>query len=272
MASQKYRLNEYRVEPVPWIDILTKLLIRERRSVLFVGEGDFSFTVAFAAVREHGRLGQTGAPNPGTWDGIISTRYEPNDENMSKPPPVFPCVVSSCICDCQIHCQMHCQLHRYSPQRFYTITSERIQVLQRLKNANDLVWICGIDATAIPPELTVNSSVIWFQCPWLPGPSIYPLIHDFLMRTSETITAGVYVCIGITSHPDYVERYELPKILGYAGSSSVTDVMKTYWFCGADDTLIESILSFGYHHQGLKDIHDYIRHNHVTLVFCKLSM
>ena len=234
--------------------------------MLFVGEGDFSFTVAFAALREHRRLSHTGVPNPGTWDGIISTRYESDDGVMRKPPPVFPNVVSSCIYNCQM--QTHC----YSPERFYTTThSERIQVLQRMGNFNSLVWICGIDAIAIPPELTDHSSVIWFQCPWVQASSIYPLIHDFLMRTSETISPGVYVCIGITSHLDYVERYELQKILGYAGSSCVTDVMKAYWFCGADDTLIQSILSFGYHHQGLKDIHNYIRHNHVTLVFCKLS-
>jgi hypothetical protein len=241
-------LNKHQVDPVPRACILTDLLIEERKSVLFVGEGNFSFTVAFAALREHRRASGyiPGFSNPGTWDGIIATRYE---AVANKPPPNFPDVIALCIQDIEVH---------NSNNSFI-----RTRVLQELDNTANLLWECGIDATAIPLELMDNSSVIWFQCPWIPGQSIYPLIHTFLIRASETIAAGVHVCVGITAHKDYVERYELHKILGSG------DCTNAYFFCGADDILIQNILGFGYRHQGLKDIHEYIRHAHVTLVFCK---
>ena len=72
-------------------DILTKLLIEERKSVLFVGEGDFSFTVAFAALRK-----AEGQPrNRGTWDGITATRKEWN-----QPKPKFSNVLRVCKKEC----------------------------------------------------------------------------------------------------------------------------------------------------------------------------
>ena len=40
------------LQEVEEIDLLTNLLILQRNSVLFVGEGDYSFTAAFAAFRE----------------------------------------------------------------------------------------------------------------------------------------------------------------------------------------------------------------------------
>ena len=32
---------------------------------------------------------------------------------------------------------------------------------------------------------------------------------------------------------------------------------------------MKDVLAYGYHHQGFEDIHDFIREDHVTLVFCK---
>ena len=63
--------------------------------MLFVGEGDFSFTVAFAALRKSGRSSSSIPDlNPGTWDGIVATRFE--SDTHTKPPSVFSEVVDSC--------------------------------------------------------------------------------------------------------------------------------------------------------------------------------
>lgn len=88
MADRDRRigLNDPSIGPLPRTELLTELLIDERRNVLFVGEGDFSFTVAFAALRESKRSTASVHSNIGTWDGIIATRYEPAG---GKPAPVL---------------------------------------------------------------------------------------------------------------------------------------------------------------------------------------
>lgn len=80
---------------VPRIDVLTDLLIRERKSVLFVGEGNFSFTVAFAALRESERRCSSHNQNPSTWDGIVAIQSIKNNK------PMFSQVVNICKESCQ---------------------------------------------------------------------------------------------------------------------------------------------------------------------------
>lgn len=87
VRNQRIDLNDPSIDPVSRTDILTQVLIDERRSVLFVGEGDFSFTVAFAALRQSKRSSSVHR----TWDGIIATRYE--DERY----PAFSSVKKNCL-------------------------------------------------------------------------------------------------------------------------------------------------------------------------------
>ena len=50
---------------------LHNLLILERRNVLFVGEGNFTFSVAFGALRERVRVPLGNISDPGlVWNGI----------------------------------------------------------------------------------------------------------------------------------------------------------------------------------------------------------
>lgn len=99
MADRDRRigLNDPSIGPLPRTELLTELLIDERRNVLFVGEGDFSFTVAFAALRKSKRSTASVHSNIGTWDGIIATRYEPAG---GKPAPVLSKVKRSCVMNC----------------------------------------------------------------------------------------------------------------------------------------------------------------------------
>ncbi len=252
-------LNCDSMKPVQSIDLLTGLLIRDRKSVLFVGEGDFTFTVAFATLRESEKSSNN---NPGIWDGIISTRYESISD--SYPEPNFHSVLTACKSE--------------FTSNYYVWDDVDIRhVFDRMTPPGQhQLWQYGVNALQIPSLSALNPDVVWFQCPWLPGSdSIYPLIHPFLVNTSDQIQPGKYVCIGITKHEKYVERYELQKILGNwsYGRFNSTDILDNYEFCGADQKLVKNVLLFGYHHQGSteKDIHDFIKYYHVTLVFRKKS-
>ena len=107
-------------------NILTDVLLKERRPVLFVGEGDFTFTVAFATLREKYRLRaeqsvdsiasematlQLGDGSP-VWDGIMSTRYEPVARQHGQQRIDIPCgttvnsegVTSTCYINLHTKC------------------------------------------------------------------------------------------------------------------------------------------------------------------------
>lgn len=118
------------------------------------------------------------------------------------------------------------------------------------------------------PDLSFDG--VWFQCPWLeyPGDTGW-LIEKFLLNAAKSVRIGEYVCVGITNHSQYVHRYHLENILGEGlkGVKDSTEVLRYYTFLGADTDLIYRVLSFGYHHTGVKDIHDYILAHHATLVF-----
>ncbi len=123
-----------------------------------------------------------------------------------------------------------------------------------------------IDACSIPPEIARWSNLVWFQCPWvdyrydsLPG-----LILDFLRSAANNCDPGTYVCVGITTHEDYMHRYCLERIFG-----ADLNTLDQYVFLGVDDVLIDKLLSYGYKHESIRsdrDIHDYIKDYHVTLV------
>ena len=238
--NQKIDLNDPRISPVSRTDILTRVLIDERRNVLFVGEGDFSFTVAFAALR-HSRRSRRAQK---AWDGIVATCYD--DVSI----PTFTSAKRNCLQD--YHCADVANLN--TPPRG--------------------TWVPGVDACHIPREITdeLQPFVIWFQCPWVPGETTFYLIRGYLRSAWYKSQPGGYVCIGITKHGRYVDGYDLKKILGGKNRWSCRDsreIKENYQFCGADDTLVGSVLEYGYHHRGNTDIHDYIRDDHVTLVFRK---
>ena len=256
------------------VNILTDLLITEKRSVLFVGEGDFSFTVAFAALREFKKLDPHWRDS--LFQGIVTTRCEPFLESEVSDAAVLSGAVFNCIALGTEYAQS--ELSSIESQMNSGITGGGRELLSISRRMFDLIGRLsvflekgdhypyrsstlsiryGIDARAIPPELIDGCQVIWFQCPWDENPPA--LIFNFLSNLAVQITCGVFVCIGISTHRDYFHRYMLGSLL--------SDVMNKYNFHGADSDLVNMILKFGYHHRGVRDIHEYIKHCHVTLIF-----
>ena len=273
---------------------LYKLLIEQRRSVLTVGEGNFTFTLAFAALRKY--CWHSNPVKLDDWQGIISTRYECTHEVTTESfQHLFPGTSS-------FRGIKFDQLQRTPEpssddlQRIFGYDFGRDVLLPPdpkvvrqtcLDNVNDKFpkslllkehptpreilesippgeFYCGIDARDIPPHLIPHRGVIWFQCPWDDDPSW--LIRSFLLNTApKLVHEDSYICVGITRHKEYFWRYRLDSIL----HNEDLEVVKNYEFLGADDDLIYQILGFGYRHQSLtgKDIHDFIRDHHLTLIF-----
>jgi hypothetical protein len=253
------------IEDIPRCNILANKLIKERSSVLFVGEGDFSFTVAFAALREF----EQSQMDKSIFDSIISTRYETKKVELDR-------VVRRCISKCksllgipsdeppsanmdQITKQIEA-LQLSGSEKRIKLQDKMVTLIKKLENDPSLELYYGIDGRSIPDCLLSNVEVIWFQCPWREdGP--HDLIIEFLEGLAEKISEGVLVCIGISTHPKYFPRYDLQTIL--------STTQQSYEFLGADKELVNLILKLGYRHEGLKNIHGYIKEYHTTLIFKK---
>ena len=229
---------------------VVKILLKDKQlNVVLVGEGNFTFTVALAAIR-------------GSWNGIVSTRYEA--ESKYYPRPQFDQVKGECIRFCR------------SNGKSLGINSDTIQ--RYIDNVERVEppptdWLFGIDATHTPEYLTIKGAVVMFQCPWLPDgdPNGTPatLITKFLKHMSTKQNVGDFALIGITKKFPYVKKYDLEGLLG-ANLSRGTDSSGKYNFLAADDTFIQEILKHGYHHQSShddRDIHDKLISDHITLIF-----
>ena len=269
---------------VPRVDILTDLLVKKRQEVLFLGEANFSFTLAFAAVREFERREIEGQPGEDrcVWKGITSTRLESLEE---RPPPDFPTAKLLTIKTCVEYPELvpketgAIQQHSRSVSSVYSLQCQdvvsRVKVLSGLPVVAECSWLYGVDARDIPSRLLPSSGVVWLQCPWSveEGVALSKVICDYLINTASHISSGVYVCLGIVTTYPNVLNYEIDKILGTNPTEGKgTEVLQCYQFVGADNQLIRQILSFGYHHtttvEGL-DLYKKLKDDHTTLVFYK---
>ena len=242
---------------------LHNLLIMERRNVLFVGEGNFTFTVAFAALREHVQvlLGNISDPCL-VWNGITSARYEPiqcmgPDGNIySYLQPHFHHVKMTCFGEICRKSFINIQIRDY--------------ILSTIRSLPPPpCWYFGIDAGNIPLELIPQNGVIWFQCPW--SNNVGSLVEDFLLNTAKRVCGGTYLCVGLLLKRPYFYSYSLERIIGrnYECVNNSTSVLKSCDYLGADDQLVKGVLNFGYRHRGRKDLHRYVLEYHITLVFRK---
>ena len=226
---------------------MVKSLLKDQKVVQF-GEGNFTFTVALAAIR-------------GGWDGIVSTRFE------SVPIPVFKEVKKDCIEFCDKN------------GKFFNSSNgtikQCVEAVKKVTPPPQQSWLLGIDATHTPNDVIVKGKVAVFQCPWIADNDLSgtpgTLITAFLHHMSTKQNQGDYVLVGITKKFPYVKNYNLGEVLG-EGLSKGTDKSGKYYFRGADETFIKEILKHGYQHMSCHsdaDIHNGIIHDHITLVFQK---
>ena len=228
--------DDYENTNVPMVndaDEPKNLLIADGgREVVFFGEGNFTFSVAFATLR-------------GSWDGITSTHYV---DSVRR--PEFPKVKQLAIAACKSNGQ---QIGDPS-----TTIDHAVKKVKSLSAPPVNAWQYGIDATNIPDTLKVAKKVVWFQCPWTDETD--KLTDKFLKHMADKQSRGDYVLIGITKCFPYVKNYKL------LNDKGVKDI-PNYRFRGADIALVKELLRYGYRHMGRSDIHNEILTDHVTLVF-----
>lgn len=222
------------------IDKLRELLIDgPKRDVVFFGEGNFTFSVAFAALRSS------------SWEGIISTRYEPISVDNPEP---------SCL-EVQLLANEACITNGRQFQDSSDKTLGIVETVLHLPAPPSGTWRFGIDATKIPDDLVVEEKVVWFQCPWISVKDefdgTYSLVAKFLSHMADK--QADYILIGITKKFPFVKSYMLDAVIPKPPDA--------YVFLGGDKSLISEVLRYGYKHEGEKDIHDKIFYDHVTLVF-----
>ena len=241
------------------IDWLYDYLIACRRDVLFIGEGNFTFTVAFAALRENVNEGSTSNQDP--WEGIIATRYEPMKVNRKRKAITInlTSVKKNCIRE----------INAYDLNNSDLSKAVVIKAVEDL-STEGLHLEYGVNAHDIPRDLIPEvGGVIWFQCPWDGRSGPGKLIEKFLLNTAAKLDKKSYVCVGISKHTRYIKRYKLEAILGkrLRALEGSTEVLEKYRFLGGDIRLVNKILSFGYKHKGKRNIHQKILKHHITLVF-----
>lgn len=251
-------------------DVLTELLIKNREKVLFVGEGDFSFTVAFAALRKAERPTVLRTPRPisDTWNGITATRYEEDSDDDSegktsskpkqeegkpptkpKPKPKFSDIIKVCAKECD---------HR-----------DKKAHIENLTEPPPDSWKYGVDGGHLKEKFPKEKfKVVWFQCPYNGKKDTGYLIRRFLLSASHRVDKGGLVCVGITIYKEYIPYYKLKDLKTYTPIKELYVSSVPY----ADTKLVKKVLSYGYKHQSYLhnegvDIHKDIKDYHLTLVF-----
>ena len=236
--------------------------------VLFVGEGNFTFSVAFATLR---KVRSCNDP----WPGIISTCLGAELPQFSR--AKVHCIETSFKYHNQVKNHLDKELQNLGLASDIGISGDthlllKIRALLDLPppppQYHHLHWRPNIDALE-PLKFFID--VIWFQCPWVHPGSVADLVEGFMLNAAHNTSESQRVCLGITTCRAYVHRYELERILGenLRGEDGSTATLQKFHFLGADTELIAKILSYGYHHHSDsgKDIHNLILPHHVTLVF-----
>lgn len=276
-------------DTVERIDILSDLLLTERKKILFIGENNFTLTVAFASLRKYKykkpvteqlRQLQIERESEHDWEGITSTRYEPEGieskiENVGS--ERVRCKLAPVLSDIKLLCIGESIKYFLGHPPDLWVPAPNPMVIQSIVHLQSVpeccAWLYKVDACAIPPQLLPRDIVVWFQCPWKrQADEVKKFLKDFMLKNAREVKPDSYICIGITRKYPLVKNYSLEGLLGehLKAVEGSTRVLKYYKFLGADDVLIKKLLSFGYHHECSKegkDIHEEILGHHVTLVF-----
>lgn len=219
-------LGDGKTVSVPKASVPTHILDIETE-VLFLGEGNFTFSFAFACLR-------------GSWDNIVSTAYH-------NELPSFT--------DAQVEAIRNVILSH--KQRSEIPALEYIDRLSSFSQTPHFCWMHSVDATNIPKELPM--SFIWFQCPWVTKWKRTPdMLKTFFEHAGSKQQKDDIIILGIISSPPYCESYAL---------DFLTQGTEYYDFIGADNMFIQEILQRGYRHQGIRDIHRIIYDTHLSLIF-----
>ena len=218
-----------------------KEIVISNPEIVIFGEGNFTFSVALAALR-------------GRWNGITTTKKE--------------VVVKPDLWDVILECIEYCISNGRDLKDADSTIVSNVKKIVDVKSF-DQTWHYqhGVDATTT--DMIVQNKVVWFQCPWIPQEDegrTDTLVKRFIDHMGDLQATGDYLLIGITKCFPYVCNYDLQSLLG---ENLKANEYKSYKFIGGDKELIKQLLQLGYRHEGVSDIHKEILKHHLILVFQK---
>ena len=221
--------------------------------VIFVGEGNFTFSTAFASLR-------------GGWSNIIAS------DISHIPPDYYNHTLLLTIRNCL---KYNDELDAHSLEEAYDIYETTTQFIAKIVNLPRTRFLPYIDATRLRETELFNADpphdayrcAIFFQCPYVgyANDETKQLVRDFISSASEVQRPGDFLFIGITTMFPYCKNYGLPEVIGGGGHAQ----NNRYLFMGADTEFPKDMLRRGYKHQAFTEIHDKIKDSHITLCFTK---
>lgn len=229
----------------------TRRLIDEAMPVLFLGEGNFSFSTAVAAQR-------------GSWHDICAT-------NNLKVLPSYHEVLLD---------QLKNSYAEW-PKEGKPFSRSDVVPLSKILNLTPPDagnWVAGVDATKLcdffanQPDREKFKRNIFFQCPWVLQGDTHKLLVDTVTSAAAIQSAGDYLFFGLISGSKYREDYNVPDLHKHL-------IQKGYqWLADQDvyadkDNVARTCFQYGYKHYSAssRDLHQIIRSSHVTHCFKKVQ-
>ena len=211
---------------------------RNPRPIVLFGEGNFTFSIALASLRTNGS------------DGIIATGWHVEL-------PKFDDVKKKAI--------DYCKLNGKKMQLSDEEAGSNAEKVSKVPDFST-TWQIQVSALQRQIDIRVDGKVVWFQCPWSDTTrhTTAGLIQCFMEKMKQRQVIGDILVIGISTHEDYIKKYNLNNILG---DGSGKTIIHGYRYLGHDENIIKMILGRGYKHEGVREIHNYIIDTHSTLVF-----
>lgn len=222
----------------------TERIVKDKKPVLFLGEGNFSFSTAIAARR-------------GSWDEICATVNDQVPGNSAA----------------LNHKKLLAQINNVIKENLTpTKALDRIHAIASLKDGNP-TRVGEIDATDLSgffnPQATADERRrlrrnIYFQCPWTNPGSQTSFLNSIITSAANVQRPGNYLYFGLTKHTSYAPQYGLDDVIAHAEALG-------YERLEDDNSITTVAIAYGYHHHSdsLHDLHDLIRPHHYTLCLKK---
>ena len=164
---------------IPKISLPIDTLLDIEREILFLGEGNFTFSFSFACLR-------------GSWENLFATAYEDTIPTFEEAQVETIRSILSNL-----------EWNKDAPVLDYIKTVSNFR-------SPDTPWQRSIDATNISIEQFPDPSIIWFQCPWVQRWKRTPdLLKNFFNDIGTKQQKGDIIILGIISIPPYCNSYAL---------------------------------------------------------------
>lgn len=168
--------NDTRLD-IQCISLPIESLLDRESEILFLGEGNFTFSFSFACLRC-------------SWYNLFATAYN------STLPSFEEAQVETIR---NILSNLNWNKDEPALEYIHTVSNFRYP---------DYPWQHSIDATNLPNELSLP--IIWFQCPWVQKWKRTPdLLKNFFDHVGSKQQKGDIIILGIISIRPYCESYAL---------------------------------------------------------------